>query len=30
MGYEGTIGLEGFASEDSDVALQRFRQAFTL
>ena len=30
MGYEGTIGLEGFASVDSDVALQRFRQAFTL
>lgn len=29
MGYRGTVGLEAFASGDSDVALQRFRDAFT-
>ena len=29
MGYTGTIGLEGWASGDSEVALQRFRAAFS-
>ncbi len=29
MGYQGTVGLEAFASGDSDVALDRFRAAFT-
>jgi hydroxypyruvate isomerase len=28
-GYTGVVGLEGFASRDSDYALQRFRLAFT-
>lgn len=28
-GYTGVVGLEAFASGDSDIALQRFRQAFT-
>jgi len=30
MGYDGTIGLEAFASSDSELALQRFRDAFSL
>lgn len=30
MGYRGTVGLEGWASGDDEVALQRFRQAFTV
>lgn len=30
MGYRGNIGLEAFASADDELALQRFRQAFTL
>lgn len=30
MGYEGTIGLEAFASGGSELALERFRTAFTL
>ncbi|GAA0687626.1 TIM barrel protein [Vreelandella titanicae] len=30
MGYRGTIGLEGWASGDDDLALDRFRAAFTL
>ena len=30
MGYRGTIGLEGWASGDPEVAVQRFRDAFTL
>jgi hydroxypyruvate isomerase len=30
MGYAGTIGLEGWASGDSAVALERFREAFTV
>jgi hydroxypyruvate isomerase len=30
MGYDGTIGLEGFASGDDDLALERFRTAFTV
>jgi len=29
IGYDGTIGLEAFAASDSELALQRFRQAFT-
>jgi hydroxypyruvate isomerase len=28
-GYRGTVGLEAFASGDDEVALQRFREAFT-
>ena len=28
-GYEGTVGLEAYAAGDSDVALARFRDAFT-
>ena len=30
MGYSGVVGLEGWASGDSELALGRFRQAFTL
>lgn len=30
QGYTGTIGLEGWASGDSDTALTAFRKAFTL
>ena len=30
MGYRGVVGLEGWASGDSEPALERFRQAFTL
>jgi hydroxypyruvate isomerase len=30
MGYEGVIGLEAWPSEDDELALSRFRQAFTL
>lgn len=30
MGYAGTIGLEAFASGDPELALTRFRAAFTL
>jgi hydroxypyruvate isomerase len=30
MGYTGVVGLEGWASGDSEMALERFRQAFTL
>ena len=29
-GWRGTVGLEAFASSDSEVALQRFRAAFTV
>ncbi len=29
-GYTGTVGMEAFASGDSELALQRFREAFTL
>ncbi|WP_374969617.1 TIM barrel protein [Terrabacter sp. BE26] len=29
LGYRGTIGLEAFASGDSELALERFRDAFT-
>jgi hydroxypyruvate isomerase len=28
-GYRGVVGLEAFASGDSDIAVQRFRAAFT-
>lgn len=28
-GYRGTIGLEAFASGDDELALARFRDAFT-
>ena len=28
-GYTGVVGLEGWASTDSDTALRRFREAFT-
>lgn len=28
MGYDGVVGLEAFASGDSELALQRFRDAF--
>ncbi|SES25072.1 TIM barrel protein [Rhizobium sp. NFR03] len=30
MGYSGVIGLEAWPSEDDELALSRFRQAFTL
>jgi hydroxypyruvate isomerase len=30
IGYRGTIGLEAWASRDDELALQRFRSAFTL
>jgi hydroxypyruvate isomerase len=30
LGYTGVVGLEGFASGDPDVALTRFRDAFTV
>lgn len=30
IGYSGVVGLEGWASDDSELALERFRQAFTL
>ncbi|AZE54800.1 Hydroxypyruvate isomerase [Pseudomonas synxantha] len=30
MGYTGVVGLEGWASGTSELALERFRQAFTL
>ena len=29
LGYDGVVGLEGWASGDPDVALERFRAAFT-
>jgi hydroxypyruvate isomerase len=29
IGYDGTVGLEAFAQSDSDLALRRFRAAFT-
>ena len=29
IGYDGTVGLEAFAESDSEVALRRFREAFT-
>jgi hydroxypyruvate isomerase len=30
IGYVGTVGLEAWASSDSELALERFRAAFTL
>lgn len=30
MGYRGTVGLEAWASGDPELALERFRDAFTL
>ena len=30
LGYRGTIGLEGWASGDDELALRRFRAAFTV
>ena len=30
LGYRGTVGLEAFAAQDDDLALRRFRDAFTL
>ncbi len=30
IGYRGTIGLEGWASGDDELALRRFEEAFTL
>ena len=30
VGYRGTVGLEAWASSDSELALERFRAAFTL
>lgn len=30
MGYTGTIGLEGFASDDPERAVRRFRDTFTV
>ncbi len=29
MGYRGVVGLEAFASGDTELALERFREAFT-
>ncbi len=29
-GYDGVVAMEAFASGDSDVALERFRDAFTV
>lgn len=30
LGYTGTIGMEAFASSDDELALRRFREAFTV
>jgi hydroxypyruvate isomerase len=30
LGYRGTIGLEAWASGDDELALRRFRDAFTI
>lgn len=30
IGYRGTVGMEGWASSDDELALARFRDAFTL
>jgi len=29
LGYDGTVAMEAWAAEDSDLALERFRSAFT-
>ena len=30
LGYDGVVGLEGWASGDPELALERFRSAFTV
>jgi hydroxypyruvate isomerase len=30
LGYDGTVAMEAWASDDSELALERFRSAFTL
>ena len=30
LGYSGVVGLEAFAAADPDLALERFREAFTV
>ena len=30
IGYRGTVGLEAWASGDDELALRRFREAFTV
>ncbi len=30
IGYRGTVGLEAWAAGDDELALERFRSAFTL
>ena len=30
MGYSGPVGMEAFASGDTDTALEAFRNAFTV
>jgi hydroxypyruvate isomerase len=30
LGYSGTVGLESWASESSELALDRFKAAFSL
>jgi hydroxypyruvate isomerase len=30
LGYDGVVGLEGWASGDPELALERFRTAFTI
>ena len=30
VGYEGVVGMEAFASGDSDAAVEAFRDAFTV
>jgi hydroxypyruvate isomerase len=30
LGYDGTVAMEAWASGDDDLALERFRSAFTL
>ena len=30
MGYDGPVGMEAFAKEDAEIALESFRIAFTL
>ena len=30
IGYHGTVGLEAWASGDDELALRRFREAFTI
>ena len=30
LGYAGNIGLEAWASGDNELALRRFREAFTV